>query len=104
MAKRKNDDTEGLVLCRGGRSFICKRISEEPGKDSPALGPHEAKQPIYCRRCKAYMGCFWCAARPAELICLNCRDWARDDGEREHGPMLVRQVVVERVHELVGAV
>ena len=84
-------------LCRGGRSFGCKKISESADPESRILGPHEAREPRTCRRCHAYMGCFICAHPPVELICLRCHDWACDEGEKEHG-----KIVVNRAAASVG--
>jgi len=106
MARAKAERVEsGLILCRGGRSFNCARVMDSANeKDSRALGPHEAKAPVYCRRCKLYMGCFWCAQCPAELACLNCRDWATDEAEREHGRIVPRDSTAIRVRELAAGV
>ena len=91
--------------CKGGRSFNCQTVIEEPGVDSRFLGPHQPQREIspraarnqgpvlapggyHCRKCNAYMGCYWCAQRKSELVCLSCNDWALDDGEAEHGRMI----------------
>ena len=106
-------------LCRGGRSFMCRKVIEEPGKDSGHLGPHQPQREIsprttsgpvlaaggyHCRRCNQYLGCYWCAQRLSELVCLNCHDWADDAGEREHGKMISRELAAAKVGELVAGI
>lgn len=88
-------------LCRGGRSFGCKKISETADAESRTLGPHEARHPRTCRRCHAYMGCFICAHPPVELVCLNCHDWATEEAEREHGKMISRVSVQAKMRPVI---
>ena len=104
-----NAAIEDKLLCRGGQSFNCRRIVEEPGRDSYQLGPHDTNHRgrdtrLYCRRCSAYMGCFWCAQQPPELVCLRCHDWATDAGERRHGKMVNPELARDKLAHLTKSV
>lgn len=62
---------------------------------------HEAgEEKFYCRRCRAYMGCEFCAQRRSELVCWRCHDWALNDGERAHGRMADRDRAAQKVGAL----
>jgi hypothetical protein len=75
--------------CPGGRSFNRKGNEHERGKD------------VYCRRCKARMGCSWCCERPNELVCLNCHDWAHLAGLKQHGPIVKREKALAEVQKIL---
>jgi hypothetical protein len=79
----------GGDLCRGGRSYGCKKIIGDTETEGPTLGPHKkVSGGYYCRFCEEYMGCKLCAQNPSELVCLRCHDWALDVGEKKHGRMV----------------
>jgi hypothetical protein len=89
MPKPKKEPVATGDLCRGGRSFGCKKIVGDAEKEGPVLGPHKTTNGGYrCRFCNEYMGCKLCAQSPSELVCLRCHDWAMDAGEKKHGRMV----------------
>ena len=108
------------LLCRGGASFNCRHVVEEPGRDSRELGPHEPQREIaprsahgrpvlamggyHCRRCRQYLGCYWCAQRLSELICLRCHDWATDEAEKVHGAVISRELAAAKVHDVIAGI
>lgn len=92
-------------LCRGGLSFGRRYVVKyEPPKETRELGSHEPIEPRYCRRCKVYLGCKFCAQRPSELICVRCHDWATDEAEEEHGPMVSRDLAASKVRQLTAGI
>lgn len=88
-------------LCRGGRSFNCKRTSESADPDGRILGPHQRSLPVYCRKCDLYMGCSVCAERIDDMVCLRCNDWATDAAERQHGKMVPHDVALRELKKIV---
>jgi hypothetical protein len=79
----------GGDLCRGGRSYGCKKIIGDIETEGPTLGPHKkVGGGYYCRFCDEYMGCKLCAQNPSELVCMCCHDWALNAGEKKHGRMV----------------
>jgi hypothetical protein len=77
-------------MCRGGMSMNCGHSEHARGKVAD----------VYCRRCKARMGCSACCEIPSELVCLNCRDWARPAGLLKHGPMVAAEKVYPQIERL----
>lgn len=89
MGKIPKDEGAKKTKCSGGRSYHCKHSEHERGKE------------IWCQRCHAYMGCIRCTQIPQEVFCLNCRDWALEVGEKEHGKVLPRAQGVKLFAELI---
>lgn len=75
MPRTKKESSSSGAKCPGGRSYGCKQEEHEYGKVAD----------IYCDRCKTRMGCSFCCQIPRELLCLNCKDWAKQAGIDAHG-------------------